>query len=43
VLRVPRELARARRIPYLKVGRRTLFDPNAITDWIAVKMVPPLR
>ena len=45
ILRVPRstvyELARARRIPFLKVGRRTLFDPELLSDWIARQNVPP--
>ena len=44
ILRVPRstvyELARTRRIPYLKVGRRTLFDPQLLTEWIAEQTVP---
>jgi excisionase family DNA binding protein len=47
ILRVPRstvyELARARRIPFLKVGRRTLFDPELLTEWIARQNVPPRR
>jgi excisionase family DNA binding protein len=47
ILRVPRstvyELARARRIPFLKVGRRTLFDPELLREWIARKNVPPRR
>jgi excisionase family DNA binding protein len=45
ILRVPRatvyELARQRRIPYLKVGRRTLFDPVALGDWIKAETVAP--
>lgn len=45
VLRVPRstiyELARNRRIPFLKVGRRTLFEPNALANWIASHLVDP--
>jgi excisionase family DNA binding protein len=45
VLRVPRstvyELARTRRIPFLKVGRRTLFDPELLREWIASQTVPP--
>ena len=45
ILRVPRstvyELARARRIPFLKVGRRTLFDPELLREWIARQNVPP--
>ena len=47
ILRVPRstiyELARNRRIPFLKVGRRTLFDPELLTQWIAAQNVPPRR
>ena len=47
ILRVPRstvyELARARRIPFLKVGRRTLFDPELLREWIARQNVPPRR
>ncbi len=47
ILRVPRstvyELARSRRIPFLKVGRRTLFEPQLITEWIATQNVPPRR
>jgi len=45
ILRVPRstvyELARERRIPFLKVGRRTLFDPELLREWIARQNVPP--
>ena len=45
LLRVPRstiyELARARRIPFVKVGRRTLFVPQALVDWIAAQSVSP--
>lgn len=47
LLRVPRstvyELARTRRIPYLKIGRRTLFEPASLREWIATRTVPPLR
>ena len=47
ILRVPRstvyELARARRIPFLKVGRRTLFDSELLREWIARQNVPPRR
>jgi excisionase family DNA binding protein len=35
------ELARNRRIPFLKVGRRTLFDPPRLMEWIAQQNVPP--
>jgi excisionase family DNA binding protein len=45
LLRVPRstiyELARARRSPFMKVGRRTLFVPAALRDWIASQSVTP--
>jgi excisionase family DNA binding protein len=46
LLRVPRstvyELARARRIPFVKVGRRTLFVPQALREWIAAQSVAPI-
>lgn len=39
LLRIPKstvyELTRTRRIPHLKVGRRTLFDPRRLDEWIA--------
>lgn len=45
VLRVPRstiyELARNRRIPFLKVGRRTLFDQQSLFDWVAAQTIQP--
>ncbi len=45
LLRVPRstvyELARTRRIPFLKVGRRTLFAPQTLLEWIAAQTVEP--
>jgi len=45
ILRVPRstvyELARTRRIPFLKVGRRTLFEPELLMPWIAQQTVQP--
>jgi excisionase family DNA binding protein len=45
LLRVPRstvyELARSRRIPFLKVGRRTLFARQALLDWIAFQTIDP--
>lgn len=45
LLRVPRstiyELARSRRIPFVKVGRRTLFAQQALLEWIAAQTVPP--
>jgi excisionase family DNA binding protein len=47
LLRVPRstvyELARNRRIPFLKVGRRTLFARQSLLDWIAAQTVQPRR
>lgn len=45
VLRVPRstiyELARNRRIPFVKVGRRTLFERESLLEWIATRTVQP--
>jgi excisionase family DNA binding protein len=45
LLRIPRstvyELARSRRIPFLKVGRRTLFARQALLDWIASQTIDP--
>ena len=45
LLRVPRstvyELARNRRIPFLKVGRRTLFAQQSLLEWIAQETVQP--
>ena len=45
LLRVPRstvyELARRRRIPFLKVGRRTLFARQTLLAWIADQTVDP--
>jgi len=45
LLRVPRstiyELARNKRIPFLKVGRRTLFAQQSLLDWIAAETVRP--
>lgn len=47
LLRIPRstvyELARARRIPFLKVGRRTLFAQQTLLEWIAAQTVEPRR
>ena len=43
LLRIPRstvyELTRTRRLPHLKVGRRTLFDPRVLEEWIASRNV----
>jgi excisionase family DNA binding protein len=45
LLRVPRstvyELARTRSIPFLKVGRRTLFEPKLLSEGIAKQNVGP--
>lgn len=45
ILRVPRstvyELAHTRRVPFLKVGRRTLFEPELLMQWIAQLTVRP--
>ena len=45
LLRVPRstvyELARSRRIPFLKVGRRTLFARPTLLEWIDAQTVKP--
>ena len=45
ILRVPRstvyELSRSRRIPFVKVGRRTLFEVQSLLDWIAAQTVQP--
>lgn len=47
LLRVPQstvyELTRTRRIPFLKVGRRTLFDPQLLREWITRQTVQPRR
>ena len=45
VLRIPRstvyELTRSRRIPFVKVGRRTLFDAEVLAQWIRDQTVLP--
>ena len=45
LLRIPRstvyELARNRRIPFVKVGRRTLFARQSLLEWIAAQTVHP--
>ena len=45
LFRVPRStiyaLARARRIPFLRVGRRILFDPGVLADWVVDQSVIP--
>ena len=45
LLRIPRstvyELARSRRIPFIKVGRRTLFARQTLLEWIAEQTVEP--
>lgn len=47
MLRVPRstvyELARSRRIPFIKVGRRTLFARQTLVKWIATQTVEPRK
>jgi excisionase family DNA binding protein len=47
LLRIPRstvyELARSRRIPFLKVGRRTLFAQQTLLEWIAAQTVEPRK
>jgi excisionase family DNA binding protein len=47
ILRVQRstvyELARNRRIPFLKVNRWTLFDQELLRQWIAQQTVRPRR
>ncbi len=47
LLRVPRstvyELARTRRIPFLKVGRRTLFAQQTLLERIATQTVEPRK
>lgn len=43
-MRVPRSttnLPRNRRIPFVNVGRRTLFEPDSPQDWIAAHPVQP--
>lgn len=46
-LRVPRstvyQLTRSRRIPFLKVGRRVLFDHGSIAAWVQSRTIPPRR
>jgi hypothetical protein len=37
------ELARVATYPICESGRRTLFEPRALADWIAARAVPPLR
>jgi excisionase family DNA binding protein len=47
LLRVPRstvyELARTRRMPFIKVGRRTLFEPEVLAAWMSEQRVSPRR
>ncbi len=47
LLRIPRstvyEMTRTRRLPHLKVGRRTLFDPRVLDEWIASQNVQTRR
>ena len=32
-----------KRIPYVKVGRRTMFDKKALDKWVEEKSVEPLE
>jgi len=45
LLRVPRstvyELTRSRRLPFIKVGRRTLFVRVDLDAWVAANRVTP--
>ena len=47
LLRVPRstvyELTRSRRLPFIKVGRRTLFVRLDLDDWVTENRVSPRR
>jgi excisionase family DNA binding protein len=48
LIRLPRsslyELARNRRIPYVRIGRRILFARGALVRWVLEEMtVPPRR
>ena len=47
LLRVPRstvyELTRSRRLPHVKVGRRTLFVRSDLDAWIVASRVMPLQ
>jgi excisionase family DNA binding protein len=47
LLRVPRstvyELTRTRRLPHVKVGRRTLFVRGDLDAWVIEQRVKPLR
>jgi excisionase family DNA binding protein len=47
LLRVPRstvyELTRSRRLPHVKVGRRTLFVRSDLDAWIVASRVMPLH
>ena len=47
VLEVPRstvyELTRSRRLPHVKVGRRTLFVRSDLDAWIVASRVMPLN
>ena len=45
LFRVPRStiyaLARAGRMPFLRIGRRILFDPGALANWVVDQSVIP--
>lgn len=47
LLRVPRstvyELTRSRRLPHIKLGRRTLFVRSDLASWVASSRVMPRR
>ena len=47
LLRVPRstvyELTRSRRLPFIKVGRRTLFVRVDLDEWVIENRVSPRR
>ena len=37
------KMVSARKIPYVKIGRRVLFDPKAIDSWITEHSTSPIR
>ena len=36
------KMVSAKRIPYCKVGRRVLFDPHKLEEWVSKKSVKPI-
>lgn len=44
-LRIPRstvyQLTRRRRIPFLRVGRRVLFEHASVETWVKSRTIPP--